>query len=79
MARGQRKSIEEKITEKENLIKALQTRIQSEQKELDALYSDKKLKDLETIETMIKTSGLNEQEVTEALESYVRLKETNAS
>ena len=79
MARGQRKSLEEKITEKEELISALHTRIKSEQNELEALYNEKRLKDLENLDDLIRTSGLSEYEVTEALESYIKLKEENAS
>lgn len=79
MARGQRKTLEEKIAEKEELLKALQTRIKSEQKELDALYSEKKVKDLESLNELIKASQLSEGEVTEALEAYVKLKNQNAS
>lgn len=79
MARGQRKSLEEKISEKEELISALQIRIKSEQNELEALYNEKRLKDLESLEELIRTSGLSEYEVSEALESYIKLKEENAS
>lgn len=35
MARGQRKSIEEKIAAKEELIEALTTRLESEKRELE--------------------------------------------
>ena len=42
MARGQRKTVEEKIAEKEKLIQALKTRLKSEQGELDALYREKR-------------------------------------
>ena len=79
MARGQRKSLEEKISEKETLISSLQTRIKSEQNELEALYNEKKLKDLESLNEIIQTSGLNEKEVSEALDAYIRLKEQNVS
>lgn len=79
MARGQRKSLEEKIAEKEELISALQTRLKSEQNELENMYNEKKLKVLENLDEIIKTSGLNELEVTEALEAYARLKEQNVS
>ena len=41
MARGQRKTIEEKIAEKEELILALRTRLKSEQLELETLYKEK--------------------------------------
>lgn len=79
MARGQRKTIEEKISEKEELLAALQVRIKSEQGELQALYNEKRAKDLESIDDLIKETGLNETEVTEALENYIRLKEQKVS
>lgn len=79
MARGPRKTVEEKIAEKEEIIAALQTRIKSEQNELEALYNEKKLKDLESLDELIRMSGLNEYEVSEALQNYSRLKEQNAS
>ena len=43
MARGQRKAIEDKIREKEELVSALKIRLKSEQNELDALYKEKRL------------------------------------
>lgn len=76
--RKPKKSIEERIVEKEELISGLLTRIKSEQSELEVLYNEKKLKDLEFISNIINTSGLSPDEVTEALESYTRLKEQNA-
>lgn len=79
MARGQRKTIEEKISEKEELLAALQVRIKSEQGELQALYNEKRAKDLESIDDLIKETGLSETEVTEALENYIRLKEQKVS
>ena len=53
MARGPRKAVEEKIAEKEELISALKTRLKSEQGELEALYREKKEKDLEGLNRMI--------------------------
>lgn len=79
MARGQRKTIEEKIAEKEELIAALQVRIKSEQNELQSLYGEKRAKDLESIDELIKETGLSETEVTEALENYIRLREQKVS
>lgn len=79
MARGRKKPIEEKISAKEELIQSLQTRLKSEQKELEALYSEKKLEDLDSLDELIKTSGLSKYEVTEAIESYLILKQHNAS
>lgn len=77
--RKPKKSIEDRIVEKEDLISKLQTRIKSEQSELEALYSEKKIKDLECVNDIIVTSGLSANEVTEALESYARMKEQRVS
>ncbi|NBJ91526.1 hypothetical protein [Parablautia muri] len=72
MARGQRKTIEEKIAEKEELILALRTRLKSEQCELDSLYKEKREKDLEGINQILEESGLNVNEASDILWEYVR-------
>ncbi len=72
MARGQRKTIEEKIAEKEELIFALRTRLKSEQCELDALYKEKRDKDLDGINQILEESGLNVDEASEILQEYIR-------
>ena len=41
MARGQRKTMEEKIAAKKELIEALMTRVESEKRELEELYQEK--------------------------------------
>ena len=71
MARGQRKSIEEKIAEKEELIGALKIRLKSEQAELDALYKEKKETALDSLNQMIDSSGLELSEVSEVLQQYI--------
>lgn len=71
MARGKRKSIEEKIYEKEELVKALNTRIEKETKELKALLSEQKQKEIETLYDFIKTSHLGLNEATEVLQQYL--------
>ena len=43
MPRGQRKSLEEKIQAKQELINALNIRIESEERELEELYEQKSL------------------------------------
>lgn len=72
MARGQRKSIEEKISEKEELIGALKIRLKSEQAELDALYKEKREKALDSLNQMIDSSGLELNEVSEVLQQYIK-------
>lgn len=71
MARGQRKSIEEKIAEKEELIAALKVRLKSEQAELDALYKEKRERALDSLNQMIDSSGLELSEVSEVLQQYI--------
>ena len=44
MPRGQRKSLEEKIQAKQELINALNIRIESEERELEELYEQKSQK-----------------------------------
>lgn len=79
MARGQRKSLEEKINAKLELIAALTTRIESEKRELDELYEEKKRKELETVSDLIAGAGLEPTEVAEVLQQYIVSRTANAS
>lgn len=72
MARGQRKPIEEKIAEKEELIGALRTRLKSEQGELDALYKEKRDRDLEGLNQILADAGLDVGEASDILQSYIQ-------
>lgn len=72
MARGQRKSVEDKIAEKEELILALRTRLKSEQSELDALYKEKRDRDLEELNRLLTSSGLNVNEASDILQEYIQ-------
>lgn len=74
MARGQRKTIEDKITEKEEIIKALNVRIEKETKELKVLLSEQKQKEVEILYDFIKTSHLSLNEATEVLQQYLSSK-----
>ncbi|MDE6641980.1 MAG: hypothetical protein K2K63_15825 [Acetatifactor sp.] len=71
MARGQRKTLEEKITAKEELIDALMTRVESEKRELDELYREKKMKELEVVSDLISDAGLQPDEVAAVLQQYL--------
>lgn len=79
MARGQRKSLEEKINTKLELIAALSTRIESERRELDELYEEKKRKELEAVSELIAGTGLEPSEVAEVLQQYIETRTANAS
>lgn len=71
MARGQRKTIDEKITAKQELIEALLTRVESEKRELEELYEEKRRKELETVSGLIEETGLSTEEVASLLQQYI--------
>ena len=79
MARGQRKSIEEKIAAKEELIEALTTRLESEKRELEELCQEKKRKELEVVSDIIAESGLEPEEGAAVLQQYLENREEAAS
>lgn len=70
MARGPRKTMEQKIEAKQELIEALETRLDSERTELEDLLREKRLKELEVVEELIEESGLDASEVAEILRNH---------
>lgn len=79
MARGQRKTLEEKISAKLDMIDALTIRIESEKRELDELYEEKRRKELEAVNDLIADAGLEPYEVAEMLQQYIEERTVNAS
>lgn len=79
MARGQRKTIEEKIGEKEKLIQALKTRLKSEQGELDILYKEKRDRDLEGLTQILSDAGMDIDEASDVLQNYIQNREEEQS
>jgi len=79
MARSPKKTLEEKIIAKQELIESLLKRIESEKKELEAMNNEKKLKDLQVVGDMISDAGLSPQEAEEALKNYVAGRTAEAS
>lgn len=79
MARGQRKTIEEKIAAKQELIEALTTRVESEKRELEELFQEKRRKELEAVSDIIEESGLEPDEVAAVLQQYLDKREGAAS
>lgn len=71
MARGQRKSIDEKIREKEELIGALKVRIQSEERELNDLITKKRNKEAEAITRMLAEAGISMEEAKDLIAQHV--------
>ena len=79
MARGQRKTLEEKIAAKMELIEALTTRLESVQRELEEMYQEKRRKELEVVSDIIEEAGLEPEEVAEVLQQYLERREEAAS
>lgn len=71
MARGQRKSIEEKILQKQEIIDNLSIRIDSEQKELEALLIEQKNQEAETLYDFIKASNLGVYDAIDILKQHI--------
>ncbi len=71
MARGQRRSIEEKIQQKQDVIDSLEVRLEHEREELEALLSEQKQKEVETLYDFIKASDLDVEEATELLKKHL--------
>ena len=74
MPRGQRKSLEEKIADKRNIIEALKIRIKSEQEELEEMLKEKKARDVEVLSDMLKGNGLSTEEAAKILQEYLERK-----
>lgn len=79
MARGQRKSVEERITAKQELIEALMTRVEAEKRELEELYQERKRKELESVSELIADTGLKPEEVSAILRDYLEQRTAAAS
>jgi len=75
MARGQRKSIEEKIQAKQEILDALLVRVESEKRELAELMEEKRRKELEAVNDMIEDYGLAPEEVTMALQQFMEARQ----
>ncbi|NLL80177.1 MAG: hypothetical protein GX234_10420 [Clostridiales bacterium] len=72
MARGPRKTIEEKIQAKEELIHSLQVRIKSEQGELEELYREKQAEQLNVLSEMLDETGLSAEEAAAILKEHTQ-------
>ena len=65
MARGVRKSIEEKIADKQEV------RIEKEKEELQSLINEQRMARLESLEELIDSSNLSLDEVSEIIRQHV--------
>lgn len=59
MARGQKKSIEEKIMAKEEIISALEIRLKKEKEELQEMYEEKRQRELISLNDLLEENGLD--------------------
>lgn len=74
MARGKRKSIEEKIEEQQNIVDCLQVRLEKENEALNALYREKKELEVSSLYDAIMEANLSIEEATEIIKT--RMMET---
>ena len=65
--------------EYQELINALNIRIESEQRELEEMFEQKRRKELEAVSDIIEDAGLAPEEVTEVLQQYIESRRANAS
>ena len=63
MARGVKKSLQEKIAQKEELIEALSTRIKKEREELNELLEMQKTEELNELRMAVQKSGMEISEI----------------
>ncbi len=71
MARVKRKPIEEKIQHQQEIIESLEIRLEHERNELEALFSQQKHNEVESLYDFIKESGLGTNEAIEVLQQYL--------
>ena len=78
MARGQRKSIEEKIMEKEKVIESLKSRLKSEQRELDELNKEKRDLDLRTLHDVLQEAKMSAMDAVDVIKEYIQERQNPA-
>lgn len=70
MARGIRKSLEDKIAQKSELIQSLEIRLDKERAELDEMMLEQKRQELDGLYEFIKNSSLSVEEATDILREH---------
>ena len=71
MARGVKKSLQEKIAHKEELIEALSTRIKKEKEELNELVEMQKMEELNELRIVVQKSGMEISDIIEMAQMQV--------
>ena len=75
MARGQRKTKEEKISEKENLIESLKIRLKSEQRELEELHKEKREVDMKALHEVLEEANITAVDAADIIRGYLQERE----
>lgn len=70
MARYPKKSLDERINEKQEIINSLNIRLDKEEKELEALLNEQKSIKLESIASIIFAANLSLDEATDILKQH---------
>ena len=71
MARGQRKTIEENISEREKVIESLKARLKSEQRELDELNKEKRDQDFQALYSMLEKANMSASDAADVINRYL--------
>lgn len=70
MARGKRKSIDEKIEEQQNIVACLQVRLEKENEILNNLYREKKEAEVSLLYDAILEADLSVEEATDLIKNH---------
>lgn len=71
MARGPKKSLDDRIHDKYGIIEALKTRIKSEQLELEELLKEKQSKEIEELGNVLRDSNLSTEDARKIIKEYI--------
>ena len=71
MARGAKKSLQEKIAQKEELIEALTTRLKKEKEELNELTELQKMEELNELRIVVQKSGLEITDIIQMAQTQI--------
>lgn len=71
MARGAKKSLQEKIVQKEELIEALSARLKKEKEELSELTELQKMEELNELRLVVQKSGLDITDIIQMAQAQI--------
>lgn len=71
MARGVKKSLQEKIAQKEELIESLSIRLKKEREELNEMLETQKMEELNELRAMVEKSGLGISDIIQMAQAQV--------